>query len=269
MVTSAMCQSLAYEVLPEFVGERNIIPYNIKDIVKDAVREIMSEQTTLISSQQQSASAAQTDTLKHMLRTDQKELMDSIYQCARKEQLEAIRHLIASERDCTFSGVDSRRPKTLTLVGASIPPQHMLEDAALGKPTYSSSIHSGAFPTYNANDGNDGSMFHSLRNIQPWWMVDLGAERTIYNIIILTRHDCCYERFHDVEIRIGNTLRTDGDFSTHTLISFYKGPYTLDQGSLVYTFCNGIKGRYLSVKIESIKREFLQINTFKAIALKK
>ncbi|XP_068247389.1 uncharacterized protein [Palaemon carinicauda] len=76
-----------------------------------------------------------------------------------------------------------------------------LEEVALGKLTNSSNIYS-SFTTEKAVDGSidDADRYHSANLVKPWWWVDLGEEKTIYQIQIYPRQSYDY-RFHDVEVR--------------------------------------------------------------------
>ncbi|XP_066967522.1 uncharacterized protein [Macrobrachium rosenbergii] len=56
---------------------------------------------------------------------------------------------------------------------------------------------------------NTGNMYHSANDHFPWWIVDLREMRAVHQIQIFTRQDCCYDRLHSLEVRIGSTLRTD------------------------------------------------------------
>ncbi|MED6288834.1 hypothetical protein CHARACLAT_030339, partial [Characodon lateralis] len=68
----------------------------------------------------------------------------------------------------------------------------------------------------NAIDGNtdsafkDGSCSHTARQTNPWWRVDLLDSYIVTQIIITNRRDCCPERINGAEIRIGNSLESNG-----------------------------------------------------------
>lgn len=50
------------------------------------------------------------------------------------------------------------------------------------------------------NDGDDSTMFESGGDVGPWWMVDLQSINLVHTVEILSRQNCCPERFHDVEV---------------------------------------------------------------------
>ncbi|KAK7082079.1 hypothetical protein SK128_011284 [Halocaridina rubra] len=151
------------------------------------------------------------------------------------------------------------------------PPTPVLEEVAFQKKTYASPEYMPEQQRWKkefAVDGNDATYYHSALVLNPWWLVDLGEQKTIYQVLLLSRQDCCPERFHDVEIRIGNELKTTGDFNAYKLIHFYTGPYSSAEGFLQCSFYNGITGRYLSIQIKN-SMEYLQLNTVRVYAARK
>ncbi|XP_064106883.1 uncharacterized protein LOC135215860 [Macrobrachium nipponense] len=82
-----------------------------------------------------------------------------------------------------------------------------------------------------------------------WWRLDLGDGRYIHKIDILPRsHPTDAFAFRDVEIRVGTTDLSSGDFTSWTLYAHYMGPYTVQGGRLLFTSYEGIPGRYISVQ---------------------
>jgi hypothetical protein len=71
----------------------------------------------------------------------------------------------------------------------------------MGKATEQSSTILGGDPR-RAVDGilsgvwTEGSVTHTERQPGAWWMVDLGADHVIQNIIVHNRTDCCPERLN-------------------------------------------------------------------------
>ncbi|XP_068230925.1 pentraxin fusion protein-like [Palaemon carinicauda] len=150
------------------------------------------------------------------------------------------------------------------------PPVEKLEEIALSKPTYAVN-HFGTRRKELAVNGifvND--MYHSANNIsQPWWIVDLTEMRTIHQVQIFTRQDCCQERLHDVEIRIGQELASNGDLTSYTLMSTYKGPYDISQGHVICSHLKGVTGRFLGIKKISNDTDHLQLVEVRIYAVKK
>ncbi|MEQ2291952.1 hypothetical protein AMECASPLE_018088 [Ameca splendens] len=68
----------------------------------------------------------------------------------------------------------------------------------------------------NAIDGNRDSTFkhgscsHTATQTNPWWRVDLLDSYIVTQIIITNRRDCCAELINGAEIRIGNSLQSNG-----------------------------------------------------------
>lgn len=82
-----------------------------------------------------------------------------------------------------------------------------LNSALSGTATQSSSREDG--PASNAIDGNTngvysgGSVTHTNGDEEnPWWQVDLGEEKTIEEIVIFNRTDCCGERLTNFSVSV-------------------------------------------------------------------
>ena len=82
-----------------------------------------------------------------------------------------------------------------------------LGNLALRQPVVQSSTHS--FPASQSVDGSSSGNWDSkvctstLVETDPWWRVDLGRSYLVDEVRILNRVDCCPERLHDFEIRVG------------------------------------------------------------------
>ena len=50
----------------------------------------------------------------------------------------------------------------------------------------------------------------------PWWGVDLGAERTVTEVKLYNRNDCCPERLYEVNIYLGNNFE---DYTANALVA--------------------------------------------------
>ncbi|KAK8388968.1 hypothetical protein O3P69_020732 [Scylla paramamosain] len=117
------------------------------------------------------------------------------------------------------------------------PSQDSLEDVATGKPASASSV-------YLQVSSNNSS---SVADSQPWWLLDLGETRVIHEVQILPRRNCCPFRFHDIEIRIGDVQPANGNFSSFTPFSTYKGPYSAALGRLSCARGDGLSGRFVVI----------------------
>ncbi|XP_064101023.1 fucolectin-like [Macrobrachium nipponense] len=122
-----------------------------------------------------------------------------------------------------------------------------------------------------AVDGKvDGKMYHSESGLTtPWWIVDLGEVRTIHQVQIFTRQDCCSQRFHDVEVRVGQVLRVNGDLIPFTLMSTYDGPYDVTKGHIICNSVTGVIGRFLGIQKISNDTDHLQLSEVKVYATKR
>lgn len=277
LVATAVSQIEDYNGIAEITHEKKEL-YNFlghvtfQDLIRSTLREVLSEieegPETWRNSLRQCVTEDHIKTLQNMIKSDLENVKDSLKNCVRSDEFKDLQRTVNSGGDCSFYSIESSHPKTPTLVGPGIPPLDMLEDVAFAKHVYASSVLSNSFQKRYGNDGDDVTFYHSLGETNPWWMVDLGGEKTIYHITILPRQNCCPERFHDIELRIGDTLETNGDFSSHRLLAIYKGHYALDQGRLKYTFYTGVKGRYISLKKNTGSKGTLEFCTLQAIAQK-
>nr|XP_006824442.1 PREDICTED: uncharacterized protein LOC100372851 [Saccoglossus kowalevskii] len=88
---------------------------------------------------------------------------------------------------------------------------------------------------------------------EPYWVVDLGKTRTVYEVIITNRMDCCSFRLKGAEIRVGNRE----DFRENKLCRYTT--ITGQEASLetVKVTCecgNPGRGRYVSIQIVGKKQ---------------
>ena len=88
---------------------------------------------------------------------------------------------------------------------------------ALGGIATQSSTYSKFGKAQNAIDGRRASHWkqrsctHTRRNYRPWWRVDLRADYKVNYVTVTNRKDCCANRLNGAEIRIGNSLRDNGN----------------------------------------------------------
>ncbi|WAR05776.1 FUCL6-like protein [Mya arenaria] len=103
---------------------------------------------------------------------------------------------------------------------------------ALGKTASQSSNYNDPIwlaPTaVDGNVGNNamasGSCFHTTKEYQPWWRVDLHQDFYITSVVVYNRLDrCCAERARNIKLTIGKKLGSmsqagylDGGLTTHT-----------------------------------------------------
>ncbi|GMH43789.1 hypothetical protein BSKO_11723 [Bryopsis sp. KO-2023] len=98
--------------------------------------------------------------------------------------------------------------------GACSPSTAVEKLVSQGKPVLQSSIDFSGNPE-RAVDGStssqwsSGSCTHTKKQPNPWWQVDLGATYQITKVVITNRGDCCSERLHNFEIRIGSEVNSN------------------------------------------------------------
>ncbi|XP_066479178.1 fucolectin-like [Tiliqua scincoides] len=120
---------------------------------------------------------------------------------------------------------------------------------ARGRPTFQSS-NSESRPPTKAVDGNcdgnmeHGSCTHTNLDTEPWWYVDLGIRYAISAVVVKNRGDCCGSRLRGAEVHVGDSK---GSSSKSNPLC---GPIAdTSDGSLSTIYCNGLKGRYVSIVI--------------------
>ncbi|XP_068246259.1 uncharacterized protein [Palaemon carinicauda] len=145
-----------------------------------------------------------------------------------------------------------------------------IEEMAERKPTTASQAYSLYDLPEDAVDGSliDADAYFSLPLDKPWWQVFLGEERLIYQIQIFPRQ-VYYRRFHNVEVRVGNTAIHDGNFTSFSLLCTYMKIYELGEGHLMCSRYKGVFGRYISIQITATTAEYLQLNEVSVYGLKK
>ena len=79
-----------------------------------------------------------------------------------------------------------------------------------------------------------------------WWVVDLGRSYFIGEVFFVGRSDCCWERMHDIQIRIGNSGGASSVFNPQCggLYSLWEPQYI--RSLSVYCEPYGY-GRYLTI----------------------
>ncbi|XP_048036535.1 fucolectin-like [Megalobrama amblycephala] len=124
---------------------------------------------------------------------------------------------------------------------------------ALGAKTVQSSTNIFLGASHHAVDGNSnpnyllGSCTHTNMEHNPWWRVDLMGVYSINKVTITNRGDCCGEWISGAQIRIGNSLHSNGNNNqlAATIWSIRNG------GTETYEF-KPIKGRYVNIVLPGI-----------------
>ena len=141
--------------------------------------------------------------------------------------------------------------------------------------TYSSEVGT-SFPDRNKDKLTDGFYFGGCTSegmylyrsyiSNPWVLFDLGGEHRIKRVIIHGHPFASSPDRHPrgVEVRIGNGLITDGDFTSFRLFGYYPDILTPDK-NIDFRSENGKKGRFVSIQQKSHHKFYLmnvQIKTF-------
>ncbi|XP_069190408.1 pentraxin fusion protein-like [Procambarus clarkii] len=148
---------------------------------------------------------------------------------------------------CTLTGKGlGVNASAFTFIRAGTP--DMLIETARGKNTYASPC---AFNDTSdlTVDGNTTTYYHSEPGIVfPWWVVDLGNTYLVYQVKILPRPGYYAYRFHNIEVRVGNTREESGHFSSFRLFSTYNEYYSDTLETLCCYRRDGVAGRYISIQ---------------------
>ncbi|KAK7177212.1 hypothetical protein R3I93_001256 [Phoxinus phoxinus] len=95
-----------------------------------------------------------------------------------------------------------------------------------------------------AMDDCDICCTHTNTETNPWWRLDLMDLKSIQEVVITNRIDCCAERIDGAEIRIGNSLDDNGN--NNPICAVISG---IPAGLSVSYSCSGMEGRYVNVVI--------------------
>ncbi|KAJ8290973.1 hypothetical protein GJAV_G00019830 [Gymnothorax javanicus] len=131
---------------------------------------------------------------------------------------------------------------------------HRRENVALGRFAVQSSLYGSGYAG-KAVDGdrsgvyNDGSCSHTEAETNPWWRVDLQTVYNVDSVSIVNRADGFSERLNDAEIRIGNSLKNDGNDNPLCAVIFRVPPR-----ELVSFNCGGMVGRYINIRLQAYNR---------------
>uniref|UniRef100_A0A8C4GQI5 Fucolectin tachylectin-4 pentraxin-1 domain-containing protein n=1 Tax=Dicentrarchus labrax TaxID=13489 RepID=A0A8C4GQI5_DICLA len=105
----------------------------------------------------------------------------------------------------------------------------------------------------HASNWHLGSCTHTQRDKNPWWRLDLLKTYEINTVTITIRGDCCQERINGAEIRIGNSLKDNGNTNPRCAVIS-----STEHGTSKTFMCNGMEGRYVNVVIPG-RQEYLTL----------
>ncbi|KAL4231973.1 hypothetical protein ACF0H5_009550 [Mactra antiquata] len=143
---------------------------------------------------------------------------------------------ITEETVCLLNGLWSRTG------------QQVIINVALNKPAEQSSVFGERFASIGV-DGNKlttySYCFHTLRDVYPWWMVDLELACLVYKYVLYNRNDPCCNvraRAHDIVVRFAHS--TDA----WTQVDFIPGVMS---DIHTKTFTPAMSTRYVHISIKS------------------
>ncbi|XP_051756501.1 uncharacterized protein LOC127516167 isoform X2 [Ctenopharyngodon idella] len=113
--------------------------------------------------------------------------------------------------------------------------------AIKGKAVQSSTFY---YESNVATDDDNVTCTHTETETNPWWRLDLKSSKSIRDVTVTNRIDCCPEQIDGAEIRIGNSLENDGN--NNPICSNISG---IPAGGSVSYSCSGMEGRYVNVVI--------------------
>jgi hypothetical protein len=96
---------------------------------------------------------------------------------------------------------------------------------------YGRSTASMHYAATNCIDGHTNSMCHTQDEHAPWLALEFDRPVDVKSATIYNRGDCCGDRFSNAEVRVTDTLPTDGTemFTGGQLLGSFKGPGTNGQ----------------------------------------
>nr|XP_053651861.1 uncharacterized protein LOC128701920 [Cherax quadricarinatus] len=160
---------------------------------------------------------------------------------------------------CTLEGEGWAVSARVVIFVAAYSPD-MLTELPTGNDTYGSPYIDSNIP-YLAVDNNITTYYHSNPGlVYPWWMLDLGDTANIHQVMILPRPGYFAYRFHNIEVRVGNTREMSGNFSSFTLFSTYKIYYSDTYGTLSCYRKDGVVGRYISIQRVTPEDDMLMLS---------
>ncbi|XP_028940141.1 uncharacterized protein LOC104522774, partial [Antrostomus carolinensis] len=124
------------------------------------------------------------------------------------------------------------------------------QNLALRRPVAQSSSVNRVGNAINAVDGNrDGTWRHgscsqTQKELEPWWMVDLGRRLAVAAVVVRNRLDCCWHRLKGAQVHVGDSLAGYGTNNPVCGTITDTGP-----GSTSTICCRGLRGRYVTVTI--------------------
>nr|ACF05191.1 bryohealin precursor [Bryopsis plumosa] len=131
-----------------------------------------------------------------------------------------------------------------------------------GKPAKQASLDFGGEASRGV-DGDDNPMWsgnsctHTEKQQNPWWQVDLGGTYQISKVVITNREDCCWDRLHNFEIRIGSENNSNLNAACISGQSLGKGE--------TKSFSCPMVGRHVNIKIFDV--EYLTLCEVKVYAM--
>ncbi|KAK7076071.1 hypothetical protein SK128_027081, partial [Halocaridina rubra] len=82
-----------------------------------------------------------------------------------------------------------------------------------------------------------------------WWLVDLGENHLVKEVEVHPAGSGAHFLFFkDIEVRLGLSSVTDGNFSSWTLIDAFLGPPSSLGSVIKFALPESLCGRYVSVK---------------------
>ncbi len=125
---------------------------------------------------------------------------------------------------------------------------------AAGKPVAQSSTGFGGVPGRAVDGNTDGiynnnSTTHTNGDANAWWQVDLGASRTITNVVLWNRTDCCADRLSNFYVFVSATDLTGRTFNTIVSDSSVWRVQTTGQAPTSLNLPVGTTGRYVRVQL--------------------
>ncbi|XP_016356103.1 fucolectin-1-like [Sinocyclocheilus anshuiensis] len=129
--------------------------------------------------------------------------------------------------------------------------KHILGNVAIGKNATQSPTHL-AWEAEKAIDGikNDRTKCSSTGyGNNSFWRLDLLNIYRVYTVVVTNRIDCCSEHLNGAEIRVGNSLKNNGNDNPKCAVIS-----SIPAGVSYFYLCVGMVGRYVNLVIPGVMK---------------
>ncbi|XP_077864294.1 fucolectin-1-like [Saccoglossus kowalevskii] len=86
------------------------------------------------------------------------------------------------------------------------------------------------------------------KEFQPWWKLDLGSSKDVYQVVITNRQDCCSFRLKNAEVRVGDDPKHENNPVCGMMVM---GKRSRQETVTMNCGCGeSMQGRYVSIQLK-------------------